>query len=342
MKLATLGISFRFVILGTAVGAFLAVAITGYATRIRPWQIVTVTFLTPPTSGIENEIEAAPSAPVEFQYRLTNQTNRTLREITPVLGCGCEMVGPFPTHLAPGDSATLTFRLRAPYVGQSAFRFPVTAEGYTRPIAAIEGTIRAVGQVPRVIAGSRYATAALIKGAGANPVAQIKTLEYRSSPPWGTDIRFESETELLPRLSLIAERREADPEICQRTYEVTLDGEDVPVGDYGGDLVISSNAAEELRRVALALHVLPRLALFPTLADGRSDVNSQVVRVVDRLRGGPVRVAEFDPSPFDIRELDLPGESAFEIASLDTDTAPAEVTFSTEDGGRQYVVVQLH
>lgn len=342
MKLGKLRISFRLVILGTAFGAFLAVAITGYATRTRPWQIVTVTFLSPASSGIENEIEAAPSAPVEFRYRLMNQTNRTLREITPVLGCGCELVGPFPNHLAPGGSAALTFRLRAPYVGQSAFRFPVTAEGYARPIAAIEGSIRAVGQVPRVIAGSGYATAAFIKGASTTPVAQIKTLEYRSSPPWGTDIRFESETELLPRLSLIAERREADPEFCQRTYEITIDGEDVPVGNYGGNLVISSNAGEELRRVALALHVLPRLALFPAMADGRSDVNSQVVRVVDRLRGGPVRVAEFDPSRFDIRELDLPGESAFEIASLDTDPAPATVTFSTEDGGRQHVVVELN
>lgn len=204
--------------------------LTGSVQRRLPHDAIEVIRLTPagePTDAIKCDALER----VEFTYQVLNHGETPITGLRLGTQCACEQVGDPPEKILPGESATISFRLRAPRAGIIQRRVPLLADGVSEPLVVFDASLRVNFYPPELLSPTEGLRVTFIKGDDSPRECVFETIEVKESPFCISGLGLVSAgIQVLP--SRTEELPEADPALTRRRYHFPLVNQSLPLGRH--------------------------------------------------------------------------------------------------------------
>jgi hypothetical protein len=317
------------------------------AKQIRAAARVEVVRVEPPADAI-SEMECASLAFVELAYRAFNRGEAPITGLKLGTKCACEAIGDPPGEILPGESATISFRLRGPYAGRMQRKIPILVDGETDPVAILDVWLWVKFEPPRLIPPPNGLTITFIKGEASPPELALQAMEEKGVKPWirAIDLFPADAIEVLPLR--MDELLQPDPALTLRSYHFRLVDRSLPVGRQMMAATVRTTDGFPPVHDALSVwvDVVDAVALVPNplvikYAPGSSQPGRRM-RVLHRLgteeRATPI---EYNHELLRIEETD--SAVVFNIAPIQTpsDIVETQVVFNVGDDQTRSLVVRL-
>jgi hypothetical protein len=303
-------------------------------------RIVLTRVTPPPEAG--DEIASEPETFANFEYDVRNNGDAPIRGLKPALSCGCEVLQSAPQALAPGSTARVAFRLRAPPRGRLQRRVEVVADGEPWPMTVLDIALRVKFDPPALVTGADTPRVIFVDGENATRPLAFDTAEKKGTPRWITGLRVDPPGCVRVVSLHVDDVPEPDPSIVGRKYRFELARAAIGVGCHGAKTVLQTRlgAGKSPPPSPLQVEVLDRVVILPNplrlLTAGHHPASGRVI-VVQRAGADRVEAAQFDRQQIDVRRV--PGETArcaaFDVAARPGAKAGSQAKVLFRVGGRE-------
>jgi len=305
-----------------------------------------------PKGDVRQDIVSSSFAPVDFQYRIVNRGRSPLAGLKLGTSCACEITAAPPGEIAPGGSAVIGFRLRAPYAGRLQRQIPITVEGIKEPLLMLNATVRVRFDPPAIIPTTQDHNLLFVKGDASPREFVFETIEKRENKPWieGLELNPSDTIEVHPRQ--LEDSVEQDPELVRRRYRIPLSNRLLDVGQHAITAVprTRKEGPSIVHSFALRLSVVDSVAIVPNPLVIKHTPGTQAlplrVSVINRTK----TVSDATPTKYDedvlhVRSTDRKGSSVqtFDIVPLEQSQGEFEtpVIFDIGNGESRELVVRF-
>lgn len=190
------------------------------------------------------EVECASFSLVDFTYQVFNRGERPITGLKVGTKCACEAIGDPSEDILPGQSAAISFRLRAPRGGLMQRRIPLLAEGSSEPVAMLDVAMRVKFEPPLLMAPPDDHSVTFVRGSRLGQEFVLDTLEAKADPTWilGLDLVSLGGVEILP--PQFEDLPEADPALTRRHYTFRLLNRSLSVGLHTRPAIIRTREGQ--------------------------------------------------------------------------------------------------
>jgi hypothetical protein len=309
--------------------------------------------LNPPgSSGNNADIDCVSLDSVEFTYQVRNRGGSRITGLKVGTKCACESVGDPPADIAPGESGTISFRLRAPRAGRMNRQIPLLSDGADEPLAVLDISLRVNFDRPVLIPPPSALSFTFVAGKTAAHELVLEAIEARDAKHWisGLELDPSDGVELQP--FQVEELPEADPSLTRRRYSFPLVNRSLAVGRHSATAAIRTSDDSSAVRdpFTLELNVTDPVALAPNPLvikyDRGSMPTSRRVSIINRTGGRAVaKPVNYDA---DLLRVAAAGEQSGSTAAFDVSPAgmpesrvETQVVFDTGDDQTRILVVRF-
>ncbi|HQU45183.1 MAG TPA: hypothetical protein PK867_20375 [Pirellulales bacterium] len=281
---------------------------------------------------------------VDFTHQIFNRGKVPIAGLQLGTKCACEAIGTPPDKIMPGESAPISFRLRAPYVGKMQRRIPLLINGASEPAFVFDVSLRVQFEPPRLVPPPDSLSVSFVKGDRSPHELVFEAIEAKGEKPWirGFDLHPLDSVEV--QAFQVEELPEADPDLTRRRYHFPLVDRSLPIGQH------MATATFQTRDGALPLpgsqvvwfNVVDVVAIVPNPLVIKFTPGvprpSRRVRVITRMG----KQATVTPVKYDrhLLRVDAAGEqagstAAFEVVPGETDQTAIETRVVFNIGGNE-------
>ena len=248
-----------------------------------------------PNGDVRQDIVSSSFAPVDFQYRIVNRGRSPLTGLKLGTSCACEITAAPPGEIAPGGSAVIGFRLRAPYAGRLQRQIPITVAGTQEPLLVLTATLRVKFDPPAILPSNQDHNLLFVRGDASPRELVFETIERKRSEPWMTGLELNPSDAIEVHPHRMEELLEQDPELTRRRYHFPLTNRMLDIGQHSVVVTLHTRKDDPSAASALSLRVavIDSVAIVPNplvikytpgAQLGREECMSSIARVPPRPR----------------------------------------------------------
>lgn len=298
------------------------------------------------------DIECESFAAVDFTYQVSN------RGAVPITGmklgtrCGCEDVGTPPREILPGQSAPISFRLHAPYVGRLQRNVPLVVDGASEPLAVFDVSLHVKFEPPKLVPPPAGLSITFMHGDSSTRELLLDAIEAKRHNAWVRGIEFGSADGIQVERCQVEDLPEADPSLMRRRYRFSLVNRSLLIGPHSAMATIQT--AKGFPRVPepllVRIDVADPVAIVPNpliikCAAGAPLVPRRV-RIINRAgNNAAVTVGDYDHELVRVVATDAAAVSmaAFDVLPAVTPESQvdAKVVFNIGGGQARELLVRL-
>lgn len=313
--------------------------------------IIEVTRVKPagePAADIESESFAA----VDFTYHVSNRGTAPITGLKIGTKCGCEDIGDPPREILPGQSAAISFRLHAPYVGRLQRNVPLVVDGASEPLAVFDVALHVKFKPPKLVPPPDGLSITFMHGDGSARELVLEAIEAKRNNAWVRGIEFNSAEGIQFERFQVEDLPEADPSLTRRRYRFSLVNRSLPIGPHSAMATIQT--VQGFPRVPeplfVRIDVADPVAIVPNpliikCATGVPLVPRRV-RIINRTGGNAaVTVGDYDHELVRVvaTEKGAASMAAFDVVPAETPEShvDAQVVFNVGGGQTRVLLVRL-
>ncbi len=297
------------------------------------------------------EVECDSYSSVEFAYRIHNKSPNAITGLKLPQTCSCQTNGELPDSIAPGGTALITFRIKAPLAGRIERRIPLLCDQQTTPALVLNALLRVRFDPPALLPKSDGLQLTFVNGEDTRREIVLDTIEEKKDHPWidGLEVYPRDVIEVQP--SHVDELPEADASLTHRRYHFPVINRTLGSGGHTATVRVLTNEGTPTVAVPMKLvvEVIDSVTIVPNPLVIRGPVvnsNFPPKFTVIRRTGGPLSVVlAYDHDLLGVKQAEPTTKSiaTFEIMPNAKSNLPieTEVVFDFGEDGTRAVKVQF-
>jgi hypothetical protein len=273
---------------------------TTHGTETRASQVLAI--LIQPQGASGGEIECDGFAQITFTYEIHNHGEEPISDLKLGLGCGCESFGALPAEIRPGQSAPVSFRLRAPIAGVLRREISLLVEGSQNPLLVLKPVLRVKFHPPGFLPPLEDLYVTRIIGDSSPREFGFETIEPKGTDPWIQSLLVKP-AGMLEVISLRTEDLPLeDPDLTRRHYKVQLANRSLEIGKHRVSLDFTTRPGSPPveKPLNVEVNVLDSVVIIPNPLVFRYEPGLQPeakrVQVFYRTGQGAATIVSYDDS----------------------------------------------
>lgn len=176
------------------------------------------------------EIECSTLGWVDFTYQIFNRGQVPITGLKIGTKCACEEVGNPPDNIPPGESASISFRLRAPPWGKMERKIPLLIDGASAPLVLLDAVLRVKFEPPALILPPDSLSLTFVEGSTSARELVLEAIEAKREKRWISGLDLDPSDGIEVQAVVVEELLEADPSLTRRRYRFLTVNRSLPVG----------------------------------------------------------------------------------------------------------------
>jgi hypothetical protein len=304
-----------------------------------------------PASNAAGEVECTSLGLVEVSYEVSNRSGAQITGLKLGTKCACEVVGPPPETILPGEDETIRVRLRGPFLGRVERKIPLLIDGEADPVAFLDVALRVKFEPPNLVAPKGTQSITFVAGGGAAQELVLEAIELRAEQRWIDGLDLDPPGAIEVRSVQVDELQEPDPTLLRRRYRFLLANKSLPAGQHMTYAIVRTRDGlpQMADSLTLRVDVVDSIAIVPNPLVFRytdaSEPASRRIRIINRAgRQARITPVRYDQELLDIREVQDAGLIvAFDVVAIGRPPSGGhtEVEFDVKEGGSPTLVVRF-
>jgi hypothetical protein len=300
------------------------------------------------TPGDDGVLFADSYEKVEVTWLVSNTSNEAIHGLRALVSCGCDVIDDIPSSLQPGETASVSFRVRAPAAGLAEREIPVVCLPDSRRVGVLRARIHAKVSPPLWIAPPKSVRILAVQGQKSLHKVVWECVENIDSEPIIDQVKLSPELDGIgSSMQVTTEPWGVNADLVKRRYGLELQVELDSARTLSGNLIVSSASASVTSPLEWQATVKPALSAFPNQVDLLpNDIPPEpaIVTVVSRIEGAIPVATTFEKDVLSVTPVAESREACVrkfvvEIEDPGKFSGGHEITFSA---GPQELIVPIH